>query len=91
MAGYILEFRDETEKQELLDKLYKAKDEICAAIECLEDAEPEEGQMQERRSRMSRRDSMGYRSGMNHRGRMRDERIMRDERDEMEYRNGRYY
>jgi len=82
MAGYILEFRDETEKQEVLDKLYKAKEEICAAIECLEDADQEEGQMHERRHRMSR--GMGYRGG-----RMRDERMMRE--DEMEYRNGRYY
>lgn len=89
MAGYILEFRDETEKQEVLDKLYKAKEEICAAIECLEDADQEEeGQMQERRRRMNRRDGMSR--GMGYRGgRMRDERMMRE--DEMDYRNGRYY
>ena len=83
MAGYILEFRDETEKKEVLEKLYKAKDEICAAIECLEDADQEEeGQMQERRLRMNR--GMGYRAG-----RMREERMMPE--DEMEYRMGRYY
>ena len=89
MAGYILEFRDETEKKEVLEKLYKAKDEICAAIECLEDADQEEeGQMQERRRRMNRRDGMSR--GMGYRaGRMRDERMMPE--DEMEYRRGRYY
>lgn len=84
MAGYILEFRDETEKKEVLEKLYKAKEAVCDAIECLEDADQEDPQMSERRHRMRRRDGMGYRGG-----RMRDERMMRDE--DVEFRNGRYY
>lgn len=88
MAGYILEFRDETEKKEVLDKLYKAKEAVCDAIECLEDADQEESQMSERRRRMNRRDGMSGRMGYRG-GRMRDERMMHE--DEMEYRNGRYY
>lgn len=86
MAGYILEFRDEVEKEKVLDKLYKAKEAVCDAIECLEQADEESGesQMSERRHRMSRRDGMSRRGG-----RMRDERMMRDE--DMEYRGGRYY
>lgn len=82
MAGYILEFRDEVEKEKVLDKLYKAKEAVCEAIECLEEADEEsaqaESKMSERRHRMSRRS-----------GRMRDDRRMRDE--DMEYRNGRYF
>lgn len=76
--GYILEFRDETDKQELMTKLRKAKKAVCEALEAMEDAE-ENSQMQERGN---------YRG--NYRGaRMRDERMMRE--DDMEYRNGRYY
>lgn len=88
MAGYILEFRDEVEKEKVLDKLYKAHEAVCDAIKCIEEADEEsgqeEGQMNERRRRMSRRDGMSRRGG-----RMRDERMMRE--DDMEYRNGRYY
>ena len=76
--GYILEFKDDFEKQEVIDKLYKLKEDICDICEMLEDADPEgeQEQMDERGSRMSRRGS-----------RMRDERMMRGEG--MNYRRGR--
>lgn len=76
--GYILEFKDDFEKQEVIDKLYKLKEDICEICEMLEDADPEseEEQMSER-SRMSRRG-----------GRMRDERMMRSG-EGMNYRRGR--
>lgn len=76
--GYILEFKDDFEKQEVIDKLYKLKEDICEICEMLEDADPEseEEQMQER-NRMSRRG-----------GRMRDERMMRSG-EGMNYRRGR--
>ena len=76
--GYILEFKDEFEKQEVLDKLYKLKEDICDICEMLEDADPEgdDEQMSER-SRMNRRA-----------GRMRDERMMRSG-EGMNYRRGR--
>jgi len=75
--GYILEFKDDFEKQEVIDKLYKLKEDICDICEMLEDADPEgeEAQMNER-GRMSRRGT-----------RIRDERMMRD--DGMSYRRGR--
>lgn len=75
--GYILEFKDDFEKQEVIDKLYKLKEDICDICEMLEDADPEgeEEQMNER-GRMSRRGA-----------RMRDERMMRG--DGMSYRRGR--
>lgn len=83
--GYILEFKDDFEKQEVIDKLYKIKEDICEICEMLEDADPEaeEEQMAERGGRMSRRDGMGYRGG-----RMRDERSMRSG-EGMNYRRGR--
>ena len=76
--GYILEFKDDFEKQEVIDKLYKLKEDICEICEMLEDADPEreEGQMNER-------GRMGYRGG-----RMRDERMMRSG-EGMNYRRGR--
>ena len=76
--GYILEFRNEMEKEELLTKLHKAKKAVCDVLEMMEDVD---GGMQERgRYRMG-----NYRDGMNYRRDMR----MRDE-DDMEWRNGRY-
>jgi hypothetical protein len=76
--GYILEFKDDFEKQEVIDKLYKLKEDICDICEMLEDADPEgeEEQMNER-GRMSRRGA-----------RMRDERMMRSG-EGMNYRRGR--
>jgi hypothetical protein len=76
--GYILEFKDDFEKQEVLDKLHQLKEDICDICEMLEDADPEgeEEQMQER-GRMNRRGA-----------RMRDERIMRSG-EGMNYRRGR--
>ena len=76
--GYILEFKDDFEKQEVIDKLYKLKEDICDICEMLEDADPEseEEQMSER-GRMNRRG-----------GRMRDERMMRGG-ESMNYRRGR--
>ena len=81
--GYILEFKDEFDKEKVLEKLYNMKEDLCEICEMLEDADTEEGQMQER-GRMMRRGTMRRRGT----GRMRDERMMRDE--DMEYRNGRY-
>lgn len=81
--GYILEFKDEFDKKEVLEKLHQMKEDLCEICEMLEDADTEEGQMQER-GRMMRRGGM-RRRGM---GRIRDERMMRE--DDMEYRNGRY-
>lgn len=89
MAGYILEFKDEFDKKEVLDKLHQMKEDLCDICEMLEDAdmegEPMEPQMNER-GRMMRRD------GMSNRGtRMRDERMMDDDRiDYRRGRNGRY-
>lgn len=75
--GYILEFRDEMEKEELMQKLHAAKKAVCDAMEAMEDADA----MQERgRYRMGYRDRMDTRRGMR----------MRDDMDDMEYRNGRY-
>lgn len=76
--GYILEFKDDFEKQEVIDKLYKLKEDICDICEMLEDADPEgeEEQINER-GRMSRRGA-----------RMRDERMMRSG-EGMNYRRGR--
>lgn len=34
--GYILEFRDQHEREELLEKFYKAKKAVCEAWEALE-------------------------------------------------------
>jgi hypothetical protein len=78
--GYILEFKDDFEKQEVIDKLYKLKEDICDICEMLEEADPEgeEAQMNER-GRMSHRG-----------GRMRDERMMREGMNYRRGRNGRY-
>ena len=82
--GYILEFKDEFDKEKMLEKLYNMKEDLCEICEMLEDADPEgdEEQMSER-SRMSRRDGMSNRGG-----RMRDERMMRSG-EGMNYRRGR--
>lgn len=75
--GYILEFRDEMEKEELMQKLHTAKKAVCDAMEAMEDADT----MKERgRYRMGYRDRMENRRGMR----------MRDDMDDMDYRNGRY-
>lgn len=75
--GYILEFRDEMEKEELMQKLHEAKKAVCDAMEAMEDADT----MKERgRYRMGYRDRMENRRGMR----------MRDDMDDMDYRNGRY-
>ena len=42
--GYILEFRDEMEKEELMQKLHTAKKAVCDAMEAMEDVDT----MQER-------------------------------------------
>jgi hypothetical protein len=76
--GYILEFKDDFEKQEVIDKLYKLKEDICDICEMLEEADPESEEVQ-----MSERGRMGYRGG-----RMRDERMMRSG-EGMNYRRGR--
>ena len=73
--GYILEFRDEMEKEELVQKLHAAKKAVCEAMDAVEDADT----MQER----------GRYRGSNYRDRSRGMR-MRDDMDDMEYRNGRY-
>lgn len=78
--GYILEFKDEFDKEKVLEKLHNMKEDLCDICEMLEDAdmegEPMEPQMQER-------GRMGYRGG-----RMRDERMMRGS-EGMNYRRGR--
>lgn len=81
--GYILEFKDEFDKKEVLEKLHNMKEDLCEICEMLEDADTEDGQMQER-GRMMRRGGMRRRDM----DRMREERMMRD--GEMGYRNGRY-
>lgn len=83
--GYILEFKDEFDKKEVLEKLHNMKEDLCEICEMLEDADTEEGQMQER-GRMMRRGTM-RRRGM---GRMRDERMMRGDMGETDYRDSRY-
>lgn len=60
--GYILEFRDEMEKEELIQKLHDAKKAVCEALDAMEDADT----MQERGRY---RGNMGYRRDM----RMRDD------------------
>jgi len=89
MAGYILEFKDEFDKKEVLDKLHQMKEDLCDICEMLEDAdmegEPMEPQMSER-GRMMRRDGMSNRGA-----RMREDRMMGDDRiDYRRGRNGRY-
>ena len=44
--GYILEFKDDFEKQEVIDKLYKLKEDICDICEMLEEADPESEEVQ---------------------------------------------
>lgn len=89
--GYILEFRGEDEKNELIEKMHEAKKAVCEVMEMLEGADT----MNERGNYRS---SMGYRRGRgNYREAYRDGNdIMgrgrgnyRDEW-EMDYRNGRY-
>lgn len=36
--GYILEFRDESHHEEMMEKLHKAKKAVCEAMEMLEEA-----------------------------------------------------
>lgn len=92
MAGYILEFKDEFDKKEVLEKLHQMKEDLCDICEMLEDADMEGDPMEEQmseRNRMSRRDGMSNRDGMSSRGgRMRDERMMRGS-EGMNYRRGR--
>ena len=83
--GYILEFKDEFDKEKVLEKLHNMKEDLCEICEMLEDADEEEAQMQER-GRMMRRGGMRRRDM----GRMRDERMMRNDMEGMDYRNGRY-
>lgn len=76
--GYVLEFRDEHEKEDLIEKMHKAKKAVCDALEAMEDADS----MKERgRYRGNYRNDMGYRRS----ARMRD-----DWDDDMYYRHGRY-
>lgn len=60
--GYILEFRDEMEKEELLEKLHKAKKAVCDVLDMMEEAD---GGMHERgRYRGSYRGNMRMREDM---------------------------
>lgn len=92
--GYILEFRGEDEKNELIEKMHEAKEAVCEVMEMLEGADT----MNERgeyRGGMYRRGG-SYRRGM-YREAYRDgndlmgrgEPRYRDEM-EMDYRRGRY-
>lgn len=89
--GYILEFRGEDEKNELIEKMHEVKDAVCETLEMLEGADT----MSERgmyRNGMSYRRGGGryreaFRDGNDIMGRGRGN--YRDDRD-MNYRNGRY-
>ncbi len=59
--SYILEFRDETEHDELLNKLNKAKKALSEVCEMMEEAEVGENTMSERGMY---RDEMNYRRGV---------------------------
>lgn len=76
--GYVIEFRNESEKEDMIQKLHKAKKAVCEALEAMEDAD---NSMSERgRYRGGNyRDDMDYRRNVS----------MRD--DDMDYRRGRYY
>lgn len=71
--GYILEFRDEQEYDDVVEKMHRAKKAVCDAWEALEEAD----NMKERNR---------YRGGMMRRGRYRDyEGRYRDEYDRYNY------
>ena len=78
--AYIMEFRDESEKDELIVKMHKAKNAIKDACEALEEADSNNMQERGRYRGGNYRNNMGYRRG----GRY------RDDWDEMDYRNSRY-
>ena len=64
--GYVLEFRDEQEYDNVVEKMHKAKKAVCDAWEALEDADSLKERNRYRGGMY--RDDMGYR-----RGRYRDE------------------
>ena len=71
--GYILEFRDEQEYDNVVEKMHRAKKAVCDAWEALEDAD----NMKERNR---------YRGGMMRRGHYRDyDGRYRDEFDRYNY------
>ena len=76
--GYIVEYRDESQYDELVEKMKKAKKAVCEAMEAIEEHEDEYGE----RSRGSYRSGMrgGYRGGY---------REMDDEEERMEMRRSR--
>lgn len=77
MAGYVLEFK-ESDYEEVVEKMHKAKKAVCEAFEALEQAGSESG--------YSERGNMGYRRGMSRRDDWEDEGRM----DERRGRGGRY-
>lgn len=80
MAGYILSFRDEESREELVEKMHKAKKAICEAVDALEEAEEEDG------GRYNERDySPRYRGGMRYRDEAPQDRSMMNRHG-----NGRY-
>lgn len=78
--AYIMEFRDESEKDELIEKMHKAKNAIMDACEALEEADSNNMHERGRYRGGNYRNNMSYRRG----GRY------RDDWDEMDYRNSRY-
>lgn len=63
--SYILEFRDEQEHNDVLNKLNKAKKALAEVCEMMEEAEGNSGEMNERG--MYRDDMYYRRGGMRHR------------------------
>lgn len=63
--GYILEFRSERDKDELIEKMHKAKKAVCDALESLEDSEDmsERGRYRDDRRMRMRDDWENTRNG----------------------------
>jgi hypothetical protein len=71
--GYILEFRDEEQYADVMEKAYEAKEALCDLCEALENAGEDKGMSEsetEYRGGMYRRGG-SYRDGGNYRGGMR--------------------
>ena len=66
--GYMLDFRDEKEKEDVIKKLYKANEALCDAIEALEGADGDKYN--------ERNGGDYYNDGYYHRDGMSDERRM---------------
>ena len=68
--GYILEFRDEEQYADVMEKAYEAKEALCDLCEALENAGEDKGMSEsetEYRGGMSHRNGMGSYRGGNYR------------------------